>query len=166
MKKQLAICASAMIGAVALAQDGSDALTFRVGFNYPTKAATKATVKDMVGFGFQKVVNIIEDSERYTTTFDVSIDQYSRGNFRHIPILANYVGTSKNGGTFWSAGAGLGFVKRPMGGGTESIGRLAYQVSVGVNFGKAEKASFLEVKYWGSEATEVNAIGVYLGFRF
>ncbi|HLO97854.1 MAG TPA: hypothetical protein VK171_04590, partial [Fimbriimonas sp.] len=162
----LAVCASAMIGAVAMAQDSTDNLSFRIGFDYPTKAATKAAAKDMVGFGFQKVIKVLDDAERYTTSFDVSVDVYSRGNYRHIPILANYVGTSKNGGTFWSAGAGLGFVKRPAGCGTESIGRIAYQVSVGMNFGKAEKAAFVEVKYWGSEATELNALGVYLGFRF
>lgn len=166
MKKQLTVGAIAMVGAVAMAQGDSGAVSFRLGFNYPTKAATKTAVKDMFGFGFQKSLNVIGDSERYLTTFEISVDEYSRGNYRHIPILANYVGTSKNGNTFWSAGAGLGFIKRPANGGTESVGRLAYQLSVGLNFGIAEKASFLEVKYWGSEATELNAIGVYLGFRF
>jgi hypothetical protein len=78
----------------------------------------------------------------------------------------NYVGHSRKGDTFWSVGGGFGFIKRPVVSGTESVGRLAYQGSIGMNLSSGETASFVELKYFGSELSQLNTLGIYFGVRF
>ena len=166
MKKQLAVSTIVMLGAMAIAQDSSTPVSLRLGFDYPVIAATRNNAKEFYGIGIQRKVSDLNDSERYTTALEVSMDYYGRNNYRHIPILLNYVGYSKKGDSFWSVGGGFGFVKRPANGGTESIGRLAYQLGVGLNLSSGITSSFLELKFFGSEASEVNAAGIYYGIRF
>lgn len=166
MKKQLAVSTIVMLGAMAIAQDSSTPVTLRLGFDYPVIAATRNNAKEFYGIGLQRKVGNVRDSDQYNTALEMSIDYYGRNNYRHIPILLNYVGYSKRGDSFWSVGGGFGFVKRPANGGTESIGRLAYQVGVGLNLSSGATASFVEVKFFGSEASEVNAAGIYYGIRF
>ena len=166
MKKQLAVCTIVMLGAMAMAQESSTPVTLRIGFDYPVIAGTRNTEKEFYGIGLQRKVSSITQSSTYNTDLELSIDYYGRGDFRNIPILLNYVGTSTKGNSFWSVGGGFGFVKRPSGAGTESIGRLAYQVGVGVNLTSGPAASFLEIKFVGREASEVNAAGSYYGVRF
>lgn len=155
-----------MIGAMAIADDSATPVSFRLGFDYPVIAATRNNTKEFYGFGLQRKLNDIGSSEHYNTALELSIDYYGRNNYRHIPILLNYVGYSKRGDTFFSLGGGFGFVKRPAGAGTESIGRLAFQGSVGLNLTSGATASFVEIKYFGSEASEVNSLGLYYGIRF
>lgn len=166
MKKQLAVSTIVMLGAMAIAQDSSTPISLRIGFDYPVLASTRNNAKEFYGIGLQRKIKDLQESENYTTALELSIDYYGRNNYRHIPIMANYVGYSKKGSSFWSVGGGFGFVKRPMGGGTESIGRLAYQVGIGLNLTSGETASFVELKFMGSEASEVNSLGLYYGIRF
>lgn len=166
MKKQLAVCTIVMLGALAVAQDSSTPISLRLGFDYPVIASTRSAAKEFIGIGMQRKVSSISVSENYTTDLDLSIDYYGRGNFRHVPILLNYVGHSRKGDSYWSVGGGFGFVKRPVGLGTESVGRLAYQGTIGMNLSTGETASFVEVKYFGSELSQLNALGIYFGVRF
>ncbi len=166
MKKQIAVFTIVMLGALAAAQDSSTPITLRLGVDYPTIASTRSQAKEFYGLGLQRKISSMGSSEHYTTDLELSIDYYGRGNFRHIPVLLNYVGYSRRGDSFWSAGAGFGFIKRPVGLGTESVGRLAYQVSIGLNLSSGPTASFVELKYFGSELTDVNAVGLYYGVRF
>ena len=166
MKKQLAVCSIVMLGAFAAAQDSSTPISLRLGIGFPTMGSTRDVSKEFYGIGVQRKVSSINSSEHYDTDLALSIDYYGRGDFRHIPILLNYVGSSKRGDSFWSVGAGFGFIKRPIVGGTESVGRMAYQASVGLNLTSGATASFVEVKYFGSELTELNTVGIYYGVRF
>lgn len=166
MKKQLAVCTIVMLGALAAAQDSSTPISLRVGFDYPLIASTRSAAKEFIGIGLQRKVATVGTSENYNTDLELSIDYYGRNNFRHVPILLNYVGNSKKGDHFWSIGAGFGFIKRPVGLGTESVGRIAYQGSVGMNLSSGETASFVELKYFGSELSQLNAVGIYFGVRF
>jgi hypothetical protein len=166
MKKQLAVFTIVMLGALAAAQDSSTPITLRVGFDYPVIASTRSAAKEFVGIGLQRKVSSVGMSENYTTDLELSIDYYGRGDYRHVPILMNYVGHSRKGDSFWSVGAGFGFIKRPIIGGTESVGRIAYQGSVGMNLSTGETASFVELKYFGSELSQLNALGLYFGVRF
>ena len=166
MKKQIAVCAIVMLGALAAAQDSSTPISLRIGFDYPVMGSTRDAAKEFYGIGLQRKISTVGSSEHYDTNLELSIDYYGRGDFRHIPILVNYVGTSKRGDTFWSVGAGFGFIKRPVAVGTESVGRLAYQGSVGINLTSGATASFVEIKYFGSELSELNVIGIYYGVRF
>ena len=166
MKKQIAICTIVMLGALAVAQDSSTPISLRLGLGYPVIASTRNTAKEFYGFGLQRKVSSVGTSEHYDTDLELSIDYYGRGDFRHIPILLNYVGKSKRGDTFWSVGGGFGFIKRPIIGGTESVGRIAYQASVGMNLSSGATTSFVELKYFGSELSELNTLGLYYGVRF
>ncbi len=166
MKKQLAVSTIVMLGALAIADDSTTPVSFRLGFDYPVIAKTRNNTKEFYGFGLQRKVSDLGSSEHYDTALELSVDYYGRGDYRHIPILANYVGYSKRGDSFWSVGGGFGFIKRPSGAGTESIGRLAYQASIGLNLSSGATSSFVELKYFGSEASEVNSVGIYYGIRF
>lgn len=166
MKKQIAVCTIVMLGAIAAAQDSSTPISLRLGIDYPVIGSTRSAAKEFYAFGLQRKVSSISTSDHYDTDLELSIDYYGRGDFRHVPILLNYVGYSKKGDSFWSAGAGFGFIKRPVGGGTESVGRIAYQISAGLNLSSGPTASFVEIKYFGSELTELNAVGLYYGIRF
>ncbi|MBI1334164.1 MAG: hypothetical protein JST12_20340 [Armatimonadetes bacterium] len=166
MKKQLAVSTIVMLGAMAVAQDNPTPITFRIGFDYPVIGSTRNNEKEFYGIGFQRKISDVRSSEMYDSSLELSLDYYGRGNYRHIPILLNYVGQSKNGNTFWSVGGGLGFIKQPTATGTESIARAAYQASVGLNLTSGQTASFVEVKFFGSESSAVNAYGIYYGVKF
>jgi hypothetical protein len=166
MKKQLAVCTIVMLGAIAAAQDSSTPISLRLGVGFPTRGSTRDVSKEFYGIGVQRKISSINSTGQYDNELALSLDYYGRGDFRHIPILLNYVGTSKGGNTFYSVGAGFGFIKRPIVGGTESIGRLAYQASVGLNLTSGATASFIELKYFGSELSELNTVGLYYGVRF
>ena len=166
MKKQIAVFTIVTLGAIAAAQDSSTLITLRVGFDYPVSGSTRNAVKEFYGIGLQRKVSTAGRSDSYNTDLEISIDYYGRGDFRHVPILLNYVGYSTRGTTFWSVGGGFGFIKRPIVGGTESIGRLAYQAGVGINLTSGATASFLELKYFGSELSQLNVFGLYYGVRF
>ena len=166
MKKQIAVFTIVTLGAMAVAQDGSTPISLRLGFDYPVMGSTRDQNKEFFGIGVQRKVASAGHSEHYNTDLELSIDYYGRGNFRHVPILLNYVGYSTKGDTFWSIGGGFGFIKRPIVSGTESVGRLAYQASIGMNLTTGATASFLELKYIGSELSELNVVGLYFGVRF
>ena len=166
MKKQIAVFTIVTLGAIAAAQDGTTPITLRVGFDYPITGSTRNNVKEFYGIGLQRKISTAGKSDHYNTDLELSIDYYGRGDFRHVPILLNYVGYSTKGGTFWSIGGGFGFIKRPIVGGTESVGRLAYQASIGMSLTTGATASFLELKYFGSELSELNVAGLYYGVRF
>ncbi len=166
MKKQIAVCTIVMLGALAAAQDSSTPISLRLGIGFPVMGATRSVAKEFYAFGIQRKVSSIGNSQYHDADLELSIDYYGRGDFRHIPILLNYVGYSRKGDSFWSAGAGFGFIKRPTSTGTESIGRIAYQVSAGLNLSTGPTASFVELKYFGSELSELNTLGLYYGIRF
>src|SRR3982751_4923140 len=92
MKKQLAVCTIVMLGALAAAQDSSTPISLRVGFDYPLIASTRSQAKEFIGIGLQRKVATVGTSDNYNTDLELSIDYYGRGNFRHVPILLNYVG--------------------------------------------------------------------------
>jgi hypothetical protein len=165
MKKLFAVSA---LGLVALSAFGQDSVpvSLRLGLAFPVISDTRDAHSEFFAIGGQFKLKDLNASERYDTSLELSVDYYGRGDFRHIPILVNYVGHSRKGDSFWSAGAGFGFVGRPKGVGTESIGRLAYQVGIGLNLSSGSTGSFVELRFLGSEASNVNALGFYYGLRF
>jgi hypothetical protein len=167
MKKLLAVSALGILAVSAFADDSSTPLSVRLGLAFPTNGTVKDAVSEFTAIGFQYKVADLSGTEAYSKTGEISIDFYSRGDYRHIPVLYNYVGTSKKGDSFWSIGAGLGFIGVPDGsGGTESIARLSFALGAGLNLSSGQTASFIEAKYFGSQKSEVNALGFYFGIRF
>ncbi|MEI7578081.1 MAG: hypothetical protein WCK51_14415 [Armatimonadota bacterium] len=166
MKKLLAVSALGILAVSAFADDSSTPLTVRLGLAFPTNGTVKDAVSEFTAIGFQYKVADLSGTESYSKSGEISIDFYSRGDYRHIPVLYNYVGTSKKGDSFWSIGAGVGFIGLPSGAGTESIARLSYALGAGINLSSGQTASFIEAKFFGSQKSEVNALGFYLGVRF
>lgn len=166
MKKLLAVSALGILAVSAFADDSSTPLTVRLGLAFPTNGTVKDAVKEFTAIGFQYKVADLGGNDSYTKSGEISIDFYSRGDYRHIPVLYNYVGTSKKGDSFWSIGAGVGFIGLPSGAGTESIARLSYALGAGINLSSGQTASFIEAKFFGSQKSEVNALGFYFGVRF
>ena len=167
MKKLLAVSALGILAVSAFADDNSTPLSVRLGLAFPTSGTVRDAVKEFTAIGFQYKVSDMDGTDSYNRSGELSIDFYSRGDYRHIPVLYNFVGNSKKGDSFWSVGAGIGFIGVPDGtGGTESIARLSYSVGAGLNLSSGQTASFIEAKYFGSQKSEVNALGFYFGVRF
>jgi hypothetical protein len=165
MKKLLAVSALGLASVLALAED-PETLSIRLGVFSPSHSTTKNDFNQFFGFGLQYSLRELKNSTNYRSTLQLSTDYYGRGDYRHIPVLLNYVGSNKRGDSFFSVGGGLGFVGQPTATGTESVGRFAYQFGVGLNLSSGETASFVELKYFGSEATRLNGLGFYYGVRF
>lgn len=166
MKKLLAVSALGILAVSAFADDNSTPLSVRLGLAFPTNGTVKDAVSEFTAIGFQYKVADLAGTESYAKSGEISIDFYSRGDYRHIPVLYNYVGTSKKGDSFWSVGAGIGFIGAPSGGGTESVARFSYALGAGLNLSSGQTASFIEAKFFGSQKSEVNALGFYFGVRF
>jgi hypothetical protein len=94
----------------------------------------------------------------------LSVDFYGSGDFRHTPVLANYV--VRQNEFFYSVGAGVGIGRVQVSQGSESRTRFAYQVGVGYDFQRGQNPMFIEAKYFGSAESELNGIGLYVGIRF
>jgi hypothetical protein len=165
MKKIFAVSALGFVAISAFAQDATP-VSVRLGLAFPVISDTRDANSEFFAIGGQFKIRDLKSSDKYDTSLEVSLDYYGRGDYRHVPILLNYVGHSRKGDSFWSAGAGFGFVGRPRGAGTESIGRLAYQVGIGLNLSSGSTGSFVEMRFLGSEASNVNALGFYYGIRF
>jgi hypothetical protein len=93
----------------------------------------------------------------------LSVDFMGSGDYRHTPLLVNYVVRSNE--LFYSVGAGVGFGRIPLVEGTSTRTRFAYQLGVGYDFQRGQTPLFLEAKYFGSSQTELNGIGFYIGVR-
>jgi hypothetical protein len=162
MKKLFAVSIVAVACSMAFAENTD--LAFRIGLAKPTTTGTG--FDQFTSFGIQHRIRAYKSNESWNNFAEISADFYGRGDFRSIPLLYNYVGYSTKNDFFYSVGAGIAFTTRPMGGGTESIGRFAYQVGLGYNLTKGENSSFVEAKFFGNEARELNAFGLFLGVRF
>jgi hypothetical protein len=168
MKKLIiAAAATVLLGAVASAQTSStNQLALRLGLNFPIDSVTKAAHQQIFGFGGQHWLKDMGEQDGKYVSSALSIDYYARGNFRHIPIMYNVITYMEDSKIFYSIGAGMGFVRQPGGGGTESVARIAYGASLGINLSTGQNATFLEAKFFGSGSSKLNAAGIFLGFKF
>jgi hypothetical protein len=166
MKKLIALSVLGIISSSAFSQmESTSPLSFRLGFSAPTNGTTKDLVSEFVGVGGQYKLRDLASKKDYMSSLELSVDYIGRGDFRHIPILLNYVGSSAKSDFFYSVGGGLGFIGRPDAGGTESIARFSYQGTIGLYLNRGALPATLEVKYFGSAATNVNSLGIYLGVK-
>lgn len=163
MKKLFAVSTIALMGAVAFAGDMTD-LSFRFGVVKPTDSGVPTS--QFTSFGLQHKVRAISSNENWNNFGELSVDFYGKGDYRSIPFLYNYVAYSTKSDFFLSLGAGVSFITRPDATGTESVGRFAYQVGLGYNLTKGENSSFVEAKFMGNGASELNGFGVFFGVRF
>lgn len=173
MNKALALAAlTTMVAASAttvLAQETKPiGLTARVGVFFPTQDNAKNAGKQWFAGGVEyklgdlKLPNMSTD---YAAYYTVSVDLYSKGDFRHVPVLLNYVGRLQEG-IYYFAGAGVGFEREPIVGGKKNNTAFSYQAGAGYEFTKSSLPLFVEAKYVGCSKSSVNGFGVFVGARF
>jgi hypothetical protein len=63
---------------------------------------------------------------------------------------------------FWSAGLGASFDHVP----GDSQTKFGYQIGVGYNLPVSELPLFVEAKFWGTDTTAYDGVGLYVGVRF
>jgi hypothetical protein len=156
--------ALAVIGgaSVASAQTSSPiGVSIRAGVVFPTSSTLSSSQgSTWFGFGAEYSVLKLDPSSSLKPTVSISADYFSRDSVSEIPLLLNYVIHSN--GLFGSVGAGANFIHTDF----DSKTDFGYQVGVGYNFPTTGIPVFLEVKYWGSQDSGYNAVGVYAGVRF
>lgn len=164
----LAILAVFAIAAPASAQYEKPAgISIRGGLFFPEDSGAKNEGKTWFGLGLDYKMKDVEfEALRggYDTSYTVSIDYFSKGDYANMPILLNYVSRKDN--FYYTAGAGFGFVKTPDAGGTSTNTELTYQFSVGFEFQKGTMPFFIEGRYWGCAESALTGTAIYAGIRF
>ncbi len=145
-------------------------LTLRAGIFFPNSDAAKRNAgKQWIGGGAEYKLGDLQfanEGNSYGASYSISVDLYQKKDFRHVPVLLNYVGRS-NQGIFYTAGVGVGFARE-----LNSLNQkknhttFSYQVGVGYEFTKSQVPVFIEAKYVGSSRNRLNGYGIFAGIRF
>ena len=93
----------------------------------------------------------------------LSADYINKGSFRNAPVMLNYVGMSNQ--FYYSAGAGVSFIRFPGNSGNRSETEFAYGAGVGYNFNQGMTPFFVEARWFGTSETRVNGWGLFVGVR-
>ncbi len=172
MTKYITLAASvALISTLATApaiaqQTKPMGLSVRIGLFFPSSAGAKAAGKNWFGGGLEyKLGDLNYGAQKgAATSYSISIDSFSKGNYSNTPILVNYVSRTEN--IYYKVGAGISMLKYPVVGGTESKSQFGYQFALGYDFNKGNMPYFAEVVWFGSTKSDVNGLGIFGGIRF
>lgn len=97
----------------------------------------------------------------FTSAASISVDYFQRDDYGNIPILLNYLAI-KDQWTF-SVGAGVGFASLP----GKNDTKFAYQFGAAYDLTTTSSYPiFVEAKFFGSEQSRLNGVGLYAGVRF
>lgn len=171
---KFAICsvAAALLGVAALPGSAQETkpigLSIRAGLFFPSSSIASDSSKTWFVGGLEYKLGDLAWSKAPTNTmssYSVSIDYYSQGDFRNVPVLLNYVGRTEQ--FYFTAGAGFGAVRARINAtDIRNSTEFAYQVGVGYDFVKGATPVFLEAKYFGSAESRVNGFALMVGARF
>jgi len=142
-------------------------LSFRAGvFLTGDGDARAAEGRNWIALGLEYKLRDLNFGEAGTSgSYSVSMDYYGKGGYSHVPITLNYIG--RNQSFYYSAGIGVGFARVPdVFGGSDTTTEFAYQLSVGYDFNRASNAFFAELRYYGSNETQLNGFAIMGGIRF
>jgi len=144
----------------------SSGVSVRAGLFFPSATNASNVGKNWFGFGLEyKLGDLNMGAQKGSNaSYSVSIDMFSKGDFRNAPLLLNYISRTEN--IYYKAGAGVSFLKYPIGGGTESKTDFGYQLAIGYDFNKGNMPYFAEVVWFGSSKSEVNGLALMGGVRF
>jgi hypothetical protein len=163
--------AAALVAAAAIApaqQTKPVGLSLRLGLFWPSSERAKSEGKNWFAFGAEYKLGDIKFSSRtpgYASSYSVSADFFSKGDFRNTPVLINYIGRKDN--IYYTAGAGIGFTRtRETALEIETHTEFAYQIGVGYEFLSQNMPLFAEVKYIGSSDSRLAGFAAFVGVRF
>lgn len=165
MKRFALICAlGAFAVAVAPAQETKPVgVSVKGGFFFPSKKSAREAGSNWFVLGADyklKDLKYASGPDGMSTSLSLSVDYASKGDFRSVPVLVNYV--SRRNEMYYFAGIGMGFLKGPT---TGNESRMAYQLGVGYDFQRGANSMFVEGRWLGSARDEVSGFAVTIGIR-
>ncbi|HVL38596.1 MAG TPA: hypothetical protein VM328_04310 [Fimbriimonadaceae bacterium] len=139
----------------------SSGISLRAGLFFPSDSAARDEGASWFAFGADYRLGDLQlgMTPGYTAHLSLSADVFSKGDYRNVPVLLNYVGRTSE--FYYSAGAGFGF-GRVAG---EARTRFAYALGVGYDFMQGAMPLFAEAKYFGSSDSALNGFAVFVGIR-
>ncbi len=143
-------------------------LSVRLGMFWPNMDQAKKAGKTWFGGGVEYKLGDLKypsEGSNMSASYSISADYYQKNDFRHVPILINFIGRSDTMYYFAGAGIGLTREKDKLGNRKNNTG-FGYQVGIGYEISKAQAPIFVEAKYVGNSRSEVNGFGVFVGIRF
>ncbi|HRI44896.1 MAG TPA: acyloxyacyl hydrolase [Fimbriimonadaceae bacterium] len=165
------VSAAALVAAAATApaqQTKPVGLSVRIGLFWPSSERAKSAGKNWFAFGVEYKLGDLKFSSRspgFSSSYSISADLFSKGDFRNTPVLVNYIGRKDN--LYYTAGAGIGFTRiRETASEVETHTEFAYQIGVGYEFLSQNLPLFAEVKYIGSSDSRLAGFVAFVGVRF
>jgi len=138
-------------------------LSIRAGIFFPTDRGVRDVSDAWIGGGVDYKLPGGMNGMGGNSYLTVSLDYASKGDFRVVPVLVNYV--VRNNSLYLFGGVGASFSRRPVSDGFDDKIRFGYQGGVGWDIQRGEHPIFLEGKFMGTDVSQLNGFGVYLGFR-
>lgn len=172
MKRSIVVLAGLMaLSTVSMAQTSKPiGLSVRAGLMMPTSGFGRDQGRNWFGIGADfklKDQNFGITDRASTGMLTISADYYGKGAASSLPILLNYVGMQNE--FYYSLGAGFAFNRDEVvnAGLTQSRNKtdFAYGLGLGYNFQQGQNPLFIELRYFGSGNSNLNAIGAYIGVR-
>lgn len=167
MKKTWIVLTLLSLSALSAAQATKPiGLSVRLGLFYPTSSVAQDEGKSWFGGGVDYKLGDLPSSkvQGYSASYTVSLDMFSKGDFRSVPILANYV--VRRNDLYFFGGAGVSFTRTRKGADTENSTELAFQVGVGYEVRRGNLPLFGELKWMGNAESDLSGFGVFVGVRF
>ena len=158
-----AVSAAIALCAVAGAQTSSAPLgaSVRLGLVLPTNQDTiDATGSGLFAFGADYKLSLkLPTFGDFKSSTSISFDYFVRDDYGNLPLLANYILTKDRFSIF--AGVGVGFTTLPGGNDT----KFAYQAGLSYDLPTASPV-YLQASFFGTEQSKLNAVGLFVGYRF
>ncbi len=145
-------------------------LSVRGGPFFPSmKKAKTDSGKQWIGVGVEYKLGDLQygsTGKAYSASYSISADLYQKKNYRHAPVMLNYIGRMQDS-IYYTAGAGVGFVRElDNTNNRKNHTTFSYQIGLGYEFSKSQVPLFVEARWIGSSKNSVNGWGVFLGARF
>jgi hypothetical protein len=171
LKVASTLVAAAFLGGFAVQASAQETkpvgLSLRAGVFFPASTEARDAEGDTwFAFGGEfklKDLKFGDTQPGYSSYLSLSADYLSKGDYKNLPVLINYVGRVNQ--VYYTAGAGVGFAEFPDGLLNANKSLFAYSVGVGYDFQQASTPVFIEARYFGSGESRLDGYVVYLGVR-
>lgn len=141
-------------------------LSIRIGKFEPAYSAARDEGKSWFSFGLDtriKTLGVSAANPGTSSYLTVSFDNFSKGSFRSMPLLLNYV--TRTNELYFSIGAGVAFTGEPDDDSGDGA-RIGLGLGVGYDFVQGRTPLFVEAKYFLNSANDhLNGFGIFLGVR-